>query len=155
MNIKMKKLLTAFLSSTIIILLFSTSCNKRKDENMIPNVAVSIRVNMDLPLYNELLVPGNYIYLNGGNKGITLFHGFDEEFYATDRMCPYQPFDECSRVEIDSNYTFRCGSMQNGVFQKCCDSKFQYDGQLSNGPSLFPLKTYRVYKNGNIIDISN
>lgn len=136
------------------IMVFS-GCKKNKDENMIPNVPVSIRINMDLPLYANLLIPGNYIYLNGGNKGITLFHGFNGEYYATDRMCPYQPFEECSRVELDSNFTFRCGNMQNGVFQKCCESKFQFDGLLLNGPSIYPLKNYRVFKSGNIIDISN
>jgi len=148
--------LTRINTLTILFALFiCSSCNKKTEENLIPNVPVSIRINMELPLYSNLLYPGNYIYLEGGNKGITLFHGFDGEYYATDRTCPYQPFEECSRVELDSNFTFRCGSTRQGVFEKCCDSKFQYDGFLSNGPSMYSLKIYRVFRSGNTLDISN
>lgn len=148
--------IVGFFSLIILFTVFiSSSCNKRNDENMVPNVPVNIRINMELPLYYNLQFPGNYIYLNGGNKGITLFHGFDGEYYATDRTCPYQPFEECSRVELDSNFTFRCGATHQGAFQKCCDSKFQYDGFLSNGPSIYGLRVYRVFRSGNILDISN
>ncbi|MCK9481202.1 MAG: hypothetical protein M0R38_05505 [Bacteroidia bacterium] len=148
-----RHLFTLIVLTLCIVLTYS--CNKNNDKDVIPNVPVSIRVNMELPLYSKLLIPGNYIYLEGGNKGITLFHGFDDQYYATDRICPYQPFDACSKVELDSNFTFRCGSSINGIFEQCCASKFQYDGQISNGPAIYPLKSYRVYRSGNILDIAN
>jgi hypothetical protein len=154
MSTKIIKHLFLIVGLSITIFCFE-SCRKQVDENMVPNVPVNIRINMDLPLYFNLRFPGNFVYLNGGNKGITLFHGFDGEFYATDRMCPYQPFDECSRVELDSGFMFRCGSMQGGIFEKCCESLFQYDGFLSNGPAIYGLRRYNVFRGGNILDITN
>lgn len=139
----------------LICMGIGSGCNKKTGLNEVPSVPVSIRINMDFPLYFDLRFPGNYIYLDGGNKGIILLHGLDGEYYALDRMCTHQPFDACSRVEIDRNYTFRCGKTEQDSFIKCCDSRFQYDGFVSNGPALFPLRRYRVFQDGNILDISN
>jgi hypothetical protein len=132
-----------------------SGCNKNTSLNEVPSVPVSIRINMDLPLYFDLKFPGNSVNLDGGNKGITLLHGLDGEYYALDRMCTHQPFDACSRVELDRNYTFRCGETVQDSFITCCTSTFQFDGFVSNGPALFPLRRYRVFREGNILDITN
>ena len=140
----------------VVLAVGGLSCKNDIDENLVPIVPVNVRVNMELPAYFDLRFPGNYVYINDrGHKGITVIHGFDGEFYATDRTCPYEPFEECSRVELGSDFTFRCGSRVNGVFQKCCSSTFQYDGILTNGPATFDLRRYRVFKSGNILDITN
>lgn len=151
---KTKHVQTALFLLTFI--LGWSSCKNDVDENLVPVIPVNVRVNMELPTYFDLQIPGNFVYINNhGNRGITLIHGFDGEFYATDRMCPYEPFEACSRVELGSDFSFRCGMRVNGVFQQCCASTFQYDGLLTNGPALFDLRRYRVFRSGNILDISN
>jgi hypothetical protein len=143
----------------VLLMLFlaftGTSCNQQQDENLIPNRPVNIRVNMELPLYVNLQFPGNHVYLNGGNSGVVLIHGFDGEFYALDRMCSYEPFNECSRIEIDESLSMKCGNFEQGVFYECCASKFQFDGTPVEGPAVYPLRRYRVFRTGNILDISN
>jgi len=154
---KLKHILLSILILTLFSIYFS-SCNKnRNTENLIPNVPVNLSINLELPLYYTLNNPGNFVYEDGaGNKGIIIMHGFDGNFYALERTCPFQPFDDCSRVKLDSNtYSYRCGKNTIAGFEKCCESKFQYDGALVQGPAQFNLKSYRISKSGNYLYITN
>lgn len=142
----------------IAIILVTFSCKKSKSINNdpIPDLPVNITINMALPLYSHLQSIGTHVYEQGGVKGIVIVHHSDDNFYAFDRNCPYQPGNSCSRIELDSSVLiFRCGESTNTGFQKCCDSRFQMDGVVFNGPALFGLKRYQVIRNGNQLDIKN
>lgn len=138
-----------------IITILAVSCKRDQQEDIVPSVPVNIRINLELPLYFNLQFPGNYVNLTGGNKGIVLLHGFDGEYYALDRTCTHDPFLDCSRVEIDESLSFRCGSFFQGEFEACCSSRFQFDGAVTEGPALYPLRRYNVIQTGNILDIIN
>jgi len=137
---------------------FSCKPDANNPQNIIPSVPVNITINMDLPLYINLKNTGQYIYIDGGVKGIILYHHYDDQFYALERNCTYQPFDTCSRVTVQTdNFYIRCGRYQNDTtFIRCCNSKFQLEGgYLIDGPALAPLKQYRVSRSGNMLQIYN
>ncbi len=143
------------------LILLCLACKKDKNNNTNPepinNVPVSITINMALPAYFHLQNIGSYVYENGGVKGIVLVHHTDDNFYAFDRACSYQPnSSNCSKIEVDeATIQFRCGQTTGTTFQKCCDSKFFFDGSVAQSPATFPLKSYSVSKSGNTIIISN
>ncbi len=144
----------------LIIFLLTFSCAKNSNNSNpepIDNVPVSITVNLNLPTNFHLQNIGSFIYLTGGVKGIILVHHTDDNFYALDRACSYQPNSvSCSKIEVDSSFLqFRCGQTTNKGFIKCCDSRFFFDGSVSQSPARFPLKQYNISKSGNTIFISN
>ena len=134
----------------------------KKDTNQwnnteIPNVPVNITINTALPLYSDLQIPGRWVYVTGGVKGIILVHWHDGMFYALERNCPNRPFDSCSVVTVEDNSVFaRCGSMVGTEYKPCCDSRFQLEtGAVVRGPSVFGLRNYRVSSSGSLIFINN
>lgn len=147
-------------SLTIWVLLFLFSCKKDNvpfDNSEIPNVPVNITVNTSLPLYADLQIPGRWMYLNGGVRGIILVHWYDGTFYALERNCPYRAMDSCSTVTVEDNNVFaRCGSMADTTYIPCCNSRFQLEtGLVNRGPATFSLRNYRVSVSGSLIFINN
>jgi hypothetical protein len=143
---------------TLFMALFASSCKKSKSINNdpIPDVPVNITINIALPSYAHLQNVGTHVFEPGGVKGVVIVHHTDDNFYAFDRSCSYQPSNACSKIEVDSSVlVFRCGETKAGVFEKCCDSKFLMNGEVFNGPAAFGLKHYQVIRSGNIIDIKN
>lgn len=158
---KVRRVFTNMTKSISILLIFlSIGCSKNTNNTNpepIDNVPVSITVNLNLPTNFHLQNVGSFIYLSGGVKGIILVHHTDDNFYAFDRACSYQPNSvSCSKVEVDTAFLqFRCGETTSKGFQKCCDSRFFFDGSVSQSPARFPLKQYTITKSGNSIFISN
>lgn len=153
----LKKALFALLLPFAVLL---SNCNKQQQgtDDQIPNIPVSIAINVTLPLYLNLQTPGNFIYLEGGSKGIVLYHAYDGQYYAMDRNCPYQPLDDCAKVTVEKNNLFaRCGKYENDTtFVPCCGSRFDLAGGfLMEGPARYPLKNYYVNKSGDNIYINN
>jgi Rieske Fe-S protein len=149
----MNKIVTlAILSVTTLI-----SCQKNNINNdPIADVPVNITINMALPLYSHLLNEGTFLYWDGGVKGVVVVHYQNDEYYAFDRSCSYQPSTSCAKIEVDSSFmVFRCGTSKNTGFEKCCDSKFFMNGQVLNGPATFGLKQYQVIKTGTELSIKN
>jgi hypothetical protein len=138
-------------SSIVVLSLFSVlvlSCDKNKSQ--IPNVYVDIYIDLTDPLYSDLQVPGNFVYITGGVNGIILYRSSMDEFNAFERTCPYDP--DCGKVTVDeSSYT--------AIDTVCCGSEFTLlnDGMVTQGPSQFPLKSYYCSYdlNSNILHITN
>ncbi|MDP2174896.1 MAG: hypothetical protein Q8K70_03190 [Bacteroidota bacterium] len=150
----MNKLITSFLMFLVVL---TSSCTKNNvNPDPILEVPVSITINMALPQYEHLQFQGSFVYEQGGVKGIVVVHHSDDQYYAFDRSCSYQPNNQCSKLEVDSSILlFRCGETVNNSFVKCCDSRFSFDGSVFNGPSVFGLKHYNVSKSGNLLNIKN
>lgn len=150
-------LMIRILSAITIAFLLLNSCSKNNiNTDPIADVPVNITINMALPSYVHLLDPATFVYEPGGVKGVVVVHHTDDQYYAFDRNCSYQPNSSCSKIEVDSSVLiFRCGSTTDSGFVKCCDSKFWMDGQVFNGPATFGLKHYQVIKTGNVLNIKN
>lgn len=142
---------------TIVCLILANSCQKNQlNPYPIEDVPVNITINLALPQYEKLLQPGQFVYEEGGLRGVVLVHHLDNNYYAFERTCPYEPQNTCSKIEIDSSlFIFRCGETSGGMFNKCCDSRFSTNGEVFNGPANFGLKHYIVTQNGNLLNIKN
>jgi nitrite reductase/ring-hydroxylating ferredoxin subunit len=137
-------ILFSFLSS---LFLFFTSCEK-ESQHPVPNVMVDIRINIENASYAGLNTIGNSIHVTGGYRGIIIFRVGLTEFTAFDRSCPHHPYEQCAVVNGLPGQPFgKCD---------CCETTYQLlDGSKFEGPSLYPLRAYRVTFNHPFLSISN
>lgn len=105
--------------------------------DFIPNVLVDITLNLNNPSYQPVNLVGGYMLLpNDAYRGIFLYRFSLNEFKAYDLACTHQPSQSCHVVRIDTATTLlQCG---------CCSSRFNFEGQVLQGPAALPLKAYRT-----------
>jgi len=137
----MKQIYNSFLMFSIILInIFLTSCGD-KEQHPIPNVAVSLIINLDLPAYQSLNTVGGWVYVQGGSKGIVVYRGFDS-FTALDRHSTYDAAADCSIVSVDSLNFF---VLNDG----CSASQYNImDGVVTKGPAKWGLKPYATSWDG-------
>lgn len=132
----------------LAILCFFTLLSCRNNDTGIPDVNVNVYVNLFDPNYQQLNGIGSWAYVNGGSKGLVVYHSDVNTFIAYERHCPYDSNNPCSKVSIDQTNFF--------LVDTCCGSKFQIvDGFPIEGPANFSLLQYRTTFDGNIIHITN
>lgn len=132
----------------IIIISFSfSSCIKNENSN-IPLVRVDSVIYANNPSFNNISVPGTWMYINGGSRGIIIYRVSNEEFKAYDRHCTYDSDNNCAQVSVDaSNIT---------AVDDCCGSTFILtDGAVTKGPASLPLKQYQTSFDGSVLRIFN
>ena len=136
----MSKYFTFFLVIIII-----NSCNK--DDNTIPNVPVSFRIQA-----SELGGVGSAIYTQEiyGIRGIIIYHKNNNEYVAYERACSYRPTNDCEVVQLNNDIN------PSYLTDNCCNSNFLLDdGTPFSGPALLPLKQYNTSFDGTYINVSN
>ena len=123
------------------------SCTKSENQT-IPLVRVDVTIYANNPSFNAISVPGTWMYVNGGSRGIIIYRVSNEEFKAYDRHCTYDVESNCGLVEVDAtNIT--------GV-DDCCGATFILtDGSVTKGPATFPLKQYQTTFDGAVLRIFN
>jgi len=128
-------------------MLFVISCSKDNNSN-IPLVNVNFTINVNNPAYVNVTVPGGWMYINGGSRGIILYRYSNDEFRAFDRHCTWDVTSSCGLVSVDNtNIT---------GFDDCCGSKFLIiDGSITQGPANLPLKQYTTSFDGSVLRITN
>lgn len=113
-----------------------------------PPVLVDFTINVNNPAYNDLAVPGGWVYVTGGNQGIIIYRRTVDDFVALDRLCMYQPSQPC-RVHVDD-------SQVTATDTTCCGSSFLLlDGSVTQGPSSLGLTRYNTTFNGTTLRIFN
>src|SRR5689334_4248909 len=128
------------LASFLALGLLTSSC-KKDQVGGVPTTDVDISININLPAYADLAVPGGWLYLTGGSQGIIVYRASNEQFVAMDRHCPYQPQNSC-KVYVDDTQVIARDTA-------CCGSAYLIiDGSVSQGPSSFGLKRYNTLFNG-------
>lgn len=140
----MKKLLLF-----LFILSFYT-CDKTEDYNdMLPYHVVDFVVNMNLPQYSDLLIPGQSKETpeNYGVKGI-LIYNFNGNYKAFDLACPHLTLSACSKMFFDGSLFLNC---------PCDDARFSiYDGSpQTNGISNWAREYYVVKLSNSQLRITN
>ncbi|WP_374948722.1 hypothetical protein [Mucilaginibacter sp.] len=110
------------------------SCGKAGD--VVPNVAVNLRITKADPNYAGLTAIGGYKELNGvGVAGIVIYHS-NFGYVAFDRCSTYMPEKLCSVKVDDTGLT---------LTDPCSGSKFSLsDGGSVKGPATRSLKAYQV-----------
>ena len=131
----------------IIPLLLFQGCEPRVEESGVPNVPVSVEINLSDISNAPLQQIGGFIYLQGGVRGIILFRESQNLYRAFDRNCTFQPSDVAAVVEVNAS----------GFFMEdlSCKSSFDLGGFPTDGPAQFPLKEYNISIAGDFLLISN
>lgn len=120
----------------LILALGIIACKKDKSAD-VRSGGVNEYLNLNLPEYIDLNVPGNYIYYGAGTRGIIVYRKSSTEFVAYERACPYDPNLVTGLVSVESTLT--------SVADSTCGSRFSiYDGSIINGPTVQSLSQYRT-----------
>jgi len=135
---------------TLLVLIsvfgLAAGCGKSV-EGGVPNVAVNITIYPSQPEYFDLQIPGGWVYVAGGYRGLIIYRYSENEFHAYDRACPIHYDQTCGRIDVDST---------NNVLATCpCDSAVW--SIIDGGPvsASLPLREYNTYYDGNRLDIIN
>jgi len=132
----------------ILFALILSACSKDNNNSNIPLVTVNHYIHTNNPAYNDVSVPGGWMYLNGGSRGIILYRVSNDEFKAFDRHCTYNPTSTCALVSVETNNITG--------YDDCCGSKFLIiDGSVTQGPANLPLKQYQTTFDGSILHVYN
>ncbi|MBC7861905.1 MAG: hypothetical protein IAF38_02965 [Bacteroidia bacterium] len=134
------------------LLLFGAVLSCKKDKNNgnsnIQNQAVNIDIYPADPQFSTTIgVPGGWVYLTGGVKGIIVYRKSQTDFVAYERSCTYDPNTNMLLKVLSDNVT---------VKDSACGSKFLIlDGSVTQGPAAQSLKAYGTTYDGNLLHIYN
>ena len=125
------------------------NCSNNEDLN---NCRQALPLNYTTDLTNpaliNVLVPGGFVELTGGSKGILLGNVNGSEFIAYDKICPVG--------DCEDPMTF-----ERGIVLKCACDKSEYGvgkgigGAPQTEGFVCPAIEYRVLKNGTALRITN
>lgn len=147
LNLKftMKKFAFILLAITILISCEKDRVNRRNP--YVPNYAVNLELNLNLPLYSNLQYANNYMIVDTGNSGLNGVIVFNNgtSIVAWDATCPNQIPSSCSRMTVEPPHAI-C---------PCDDVKYSLYLGTPNADLEYPMKAYRVERAGNIVRITN
>jgi len=138
---------TKLFFSILLVLSLPISCDKNI---VVPYVYVYFEVDINQPDMQDLLPVGGKVFVNGGHRGIVLYHSSIDKFEAYDRACTYHPNSE-ARVQNSSKWgVLTCDSCQS-------EYALYADAITVKGPASIALHKYTVtYLQGSqILVISN
>ncbi|MGB2128265.1 MAG: hypothetical protein ACPHXR_02190 [Flavicella sp.] len=119
-------------------LMSSCMTDSYPSRNFVPNLEINFTVDMNLPQFQQLLIPGGHVYVsNLGHKGIVIYSLNAEDYYAYDLSCPHQA---CGTAMDRSNFP--------EFFNTCADDGIFYSIVIPGYST-----TYRKDEEGNRIDI--
>jgi Rieske Fe-S protein len=102
----------------------------------IPNVSVSLNININSAPYTTLKTVGGVAYASGGYRGLLLYRLTSSTIMAYDRTCSYNLSDANGIVNSQTNGTAICLE---------CESTYNlYNGNVNTGPSTIGLKSYKT-----------
>lgn len=128
---------------------FIASCTKDEWNNQnpyLPDYAVNVPINMNLPLYTQLQYAGNAVLINGyGVNGIIVINT-GTGYRAFEATCSNHGVSGCSKLTLD------------GVEATCsCSDGLVYNLflGLATTDAEYPLKEYRVSQSGAMLTVYN
>jgi hypothetical protein len=139
--------------------LLLASCGENDGDDDIPIAPVNITLDPNSTIYQELNVPGGWMYLDESDgvvppsRGIIVYRLTNEEFLAFERTPPYKPDSccppagmVCSRLLVEEYYPF--------VADTCTHSTFLIlDGTPVSGPANRSLWQYYADYDGYVLFI--
>ena len=90
-----------FLLLAVLTLSCSKSDDKRERNPFLTDPLVSLPLTLNLPEYNPLRFPGNYIITTQGIKGIVVYCASESLYFAFDLTAPNHVPSSCSLMELD------------------------------------------------------
>lgn len=140
---------------TFLLMVFALFSCSKNDERLrrnpyLTDPMVRLNLNLNLPEYNPLRFPGNYIIAPQGIKGIIVYCVSESQYLAYDLADPNHVPNECSRMELD------------GIIASCpCptdDNEYNivnFGRHTTEPDTKYPMQQYNAVRNGNTIVISN
>lgn len=150
MEERVEKVFMNILKSKILILLVMLAgCTPELDDDPIPYIPFNeIFININLPEYTNLRMTGGFQEINGGVRGIILYRKDQNNIFAFERNCSFQPNQACATVNVHSSGLF--------MTDPCCNSNFSFnEGFPTSGPAWRPLRMYRSLLNGTFLTITD
>ena len=140
----MRKILFAI----ITILTFSNCTNNSQNNDILPIVPVNETINLSLPTYLDLAVPGGWAYTSGGVNGIIVYNINGTQFKAFERAAPHIPSSSCSQMVVENSIRMKC---------PCDDSEFNIlnGAPLTDGISYSAREYLVTNLNGTVLRITN
>lgn len=142
--LRLVKSLPALLA--LALLLPVASC-KKDNVTGVPPAFLDVTININLPEYADLQVPGGWVYMTGGSLGLIVYRKSVDEFIAMDRHCPVVPANLCRVIVDESQIIARDTS--------CCEASFLLTDGSPITVSSFGLTTYHTSFNGTTLRIYN
>ncbi len=133
------------------------ACNSSSNngEPLIPYAPVNLALDLTNQQYRALRFDNGVVALpvqgpagTGGVKGVLIVRQNASTYLAFERNCPYHPYDACSLVALDR-------SSRLFLRDSCCDSRFNFAGQVIGGPAVRPLLSYRTSLQGTQLTVVN
>lgn len=129
-----------FNTITLFSAILFAACSKGPDptttSSNVPNVAVSLSININNQPYQTLQHVGGQAYASGGNRGIILYRVSSTQILAYDRTCTYDLPDAGGIVQGQTNNTAIC--------LDCGSQYYLSNGGVASGPTTIGLKQYKV-----------
>lgn len=139
-----------------LLLLTLFSCKRNQANELIPTGPVNLTIDLNLPANSALLGPGGFAYYEGGVRGVLVIHDYDDEWYAFERTCAWEPLTPCSKIWIDTiDIQMKCGNYENDTFRSCCQSRYLFNGMPVKGPARGLLARYKLSRSGNLLYVYN
>jgi hypothetical protein len=132
-----------------VMLLSFNACTPDLSDDQIPYQSFPvIQINLNLPEYNSLRTVGGYKYIEGGMRGIILYHQNQSSYIAYERNCSYQPNSACATVGVHSSTLY--------LVDDCCGSTFDFaTGQPTGGVAWRPLRQYETILSGSTLTVTD
>lgn len=139
------------MKKALLILLFVQLVSCSNEGNLNPcftNISVDETINLDLPQYINLRVPGGWSYAPGGHQGLVVFNLNGSQFKAFDRLCPEETPSNCSRMTVE-----------NSIKLICACNNHEYNilngSPLTSGGTCFAKEYFIDVVNGAVLRITN
>tara|TARA_R110002073_G_scaffold40547_5_gene115335 strand:+ start:491414 stop:491833 length:420 start_codon:yes stop_codon:yes gene_type:complete len=132
----------------LALLIGIISCNPTDDGNKIlPDVPVNETIFLNNPSNNNLLLVGGWVEINGGIKGIVVYHSSQNNYLAYDLACPHLTPSACTKMVIEDGLTMEC---------TCDNTKFALAlGGAPQSGTQYAARQYRATRNGDTLIITN
>lgn len=130
------------------ILALFTTCKPDLSDDPIPYQPFSpITINLNLPQYQSLRT-NNWVYVEGGVRGIILYRKDQSTYMAYERNCSFQPNEACATVDVHISNLY--------MFDPCCNSTFEFaTGQPTGGAAWRALRQYETLLSGSDLTITD
>ena len=132
----------------LMTLMFLSCTDSGNNNNCFPFVSVNETINLELPQYIDLNVPGGWAYAPGGLQGLIVYNINGVQFKAYDRLCPGENVSSCSQMVVDANLRILC---------QCDNTEFNIlnGSPLTDGAICFANEYLVENLNGSILRITN
>ncbi|HLV46945.1 MAG TPA: hypothetical protein VKY32_07880 [Flavobacterium sp.] len=138
-----------------VLVLFSCSKDDWEYYNpYLPDYAVNYQVNLDLPQFHQLQYGAAAVYIGGNGLGINgiILVNTGVGFVAYDATCSNHYLEDCSILSLHGlEATCNC---EHALTYLLIDGNVVPDAQNPD-EKYYPLKPYRVIRNGNMLLITN